>query len=187
MTTDIFDSVGNIENLTAMRSLLVQVSTAASEIDTYSNTFKNKPLGHSQFQVKSSKKLKSGELTHCRQTFGAFGTSFEWLHFMHNDRWRYWNTIQERLLLAGYLPAHEWWFSYMYPGAHFERHVDAIEPLVRFSAVIMQAPTSSSIRVGETDYVFQVGDTYLMSGEVPHEVINRSSEPRLMLLGAIAI
>jgi hypothetical protein len=152
--------------------------------NSYSDGLPDKPKNHSKFVIKESTKLKSGALSLCRQDFLEFETYYEWYHFVPNDT-VFGNSIRQKLVDNGYKPAHEWWISYMCPDTHFQRHVDGIAPLVRYSFVVKQPHSTASIEIGNDKLFFPEGTAYLMNGEIPHEVLNTGNGNRIMLLGSI--
>lgn len=185
MTQELFASR---PELATSGSLMIHLFPDLAETHTdlsYSDGLPGKPEDHSRFTQLDVQECGSGILSLCRQDFLQFGTFYQWHHFVHSDHMRWGIGIRDRLIASGIRPAHEWWISYMASDAHFQKHVDGISPLLRYSFVVKQPPVLASIQVDQTDLFFPEGTAYVLDGERPHQVLNTSTESRIMLLGSM--
>ena len=71
--------------------------------------------------------------------------------------------------------------------ASMGKHVDAIYPYIRYNFSIKQPLTDCSVTINDVDHFIPEGTTYLMDGELPHEVVHKSVNPRIILIGSIKL
>lgn len=183
MTLEVFDKHSD---LLAATTLMVHLFPPdIIELRDGNYLLDKKHEGHSKFYILESIKLNSGELKKCKIEFLEYNTVYDFYYFKHNN-WKYFgNRIKEKLISSGIEPVNEWVINYMTNNACMGTHADSILPYMRYTVSIKQPITDCSITIGNVNYFIPEGTTYIMDGEIPHEIVHTSNEPRITMIGAI--
>ena len=173
MTANVFQEIG--DEITKVGALMVSLST----------NIKKTGSAYQGLTTPRSINVRTGILHHCHHNFHGFDTHYEWFHFVHKDIEKYEQVVKQRLTDNNIPQEGAWYFSLMFPGSHFQKHVDGKHPWLRYSFSIIQPETDVSLIYGDDKYFFPAGSSYVMNGECPHEVLNSAASNRLMLLGSV--
>lgn len=185
MTYEVFE---NYVDLLSSTTLMVHLFPPdVVDIKDKESTLDKKPDGHNKFHILEKIELHTGKLLKCRMDLLKFNTEYEFYYFLHHDWKKFGDKIKNRLISSGITPVNEWVINYMSKDAAMGKHVDAIHPYVRYNFSIKQPLTDCSVTINDIDYFIPEGTTYLMGGELPHSVLQKSSEPRIIMIGSIKI
>lgn len=185
MTHEVFDKHSSLLTATTLMVHLFPPETIA--VKEGHHLLDKKHEGHSRFHILETIKLDSGELKKCQIEFLEYNNVYNFYYFKHNNWKQFSAKIKERLLSAGIEPVNEWVINYMTNNASMGKHTDSIQPHMRYTVSIKQPITDCSITVDNVDYFIPEGTTYIMDGEIPHEIIHKSANPRITLIGAIKL
>ena len=130
-------------------------------------------------------KLKTGTIYICEHEFKRFNTHFKWLHFTHNDLAKYEKYTFDKVKNSNIDPVNSWYFSYMRPGVVFPKHIDGKISKLRFLHSVKQSHSDVSFEYNDKSYYFPENSSYILNGEVPHNIINNTLYDRLMYIGTI--
>ena len=181
MTEEVFENYSHLLDKTTLMVHLFPPEV----LNTSGHTLDKKPEGHHKFYILDKIILKTGTLTLCKIEFIEFGTTYNWWYFKHVNWKHYGDTIRNKFLSNGITPTNEWVLNYMTKDATMPKHVDAILPYIRYCFSIRQPVTEASIIINEEKFYIPEGTAYIMDGEIPHEIIHKSADPRIMMIGAI--
>lgn len=183
MTHEVFEKYANLLTATTLMVHLFPPEVIAVKEGNY--LLDKKHEGHSRFHILDTIKLDTGELKKCQIEFLEYNNVYDFYYFKHNNWKLFGDKIKERLQSLGIDPVNEWVINYMTNNAFMGKHTDSIWPHMRYTVSIKQPITDCSIRVGNVDHFIPEGTTYIMDGEIPHEIVHRSVDPRITLIGAV--
>lgn len=155
------------------------------------DTLDQKKITRKTYPITNTYELKTGTLSQHDLTFNnpAFkqtDTKVNWFQFIHHEAEKKSKFMLDRLLEHGYKPVHEWDISYLNPGCVVGRHRDGLAPYLRYCFAIHQPEIDCSVNYGFKEFFFPSGTSYVMDGEVPHEVVNSADTARIYIIGSFA-